>query len=52
MLMPRKSILIAGAVLVAAVLYLLCASAYMKIDRCLDADGRWNHELKRCELGR
>lgn len=28
----------------------LNACEYVHIDKCLDAGGRWNYELKRCEF--
>ncbi len=53
--MPKKRILFIGAILLAIVigtLYFVYVSEFMKIDRCLDAGGRWNYELKECELRR
>ena len=53
MLMTRKwSLVMAGVDLLLAVLYFLNASQFMRIDGCLDAGGRWNYELRRCEIAR
>lgn len=50
-MMARKRLLIVGAgLLFLAAVYFLYASEFMKIDRCLDAGGRWNYELKQCEF--
>lgn len=41
-------LLAAGA---AAALAVACSSAfqYIRVDRCLDSGGRWNHEARECE---
>ena len=48
--MKRYLILGAGVVLLLAVILLL--KDYLTVDKCLDAGGRWNQALKRCEFER
>ncbi len=52
--MTKKRIIIVTVLLVAilAAAYFLYLSEFMKVDRCLDAGGRWNSELKQCEFER
>jgi hypothetical protein len=38
-----------GLVVLVAAVYFVYGSEFMKVDRCLDAGGRWNYELKQCE---
>ena len=45
-----KGHLILGAVIILIIaVYLLLSD---DVDKCLDAGGRWNYELKRCEFQR
>ena len=44
--------MIVSVALVIASFYFFYASDFTKVDRCLDAGGRWNDVLKECELKR
>ena len=47
---PGRIVLIVSVALVIASFYFFDASDFTKVDRCLDAGGRWNDDLKEREL--
>ena len=47
----RRYLLLGIAMVLVLVLYVF-AREYLTVDRCLDAGGHWNYQLKRCEFQR